>query len=104
MKSPAGEEIQETLQQPEMTLLRVSWKRDNDDDDDDDDDFDDDDDNDVIIMFVLFQLQVYPCNRRSFQPTFGRVFTYFNVLPVFCCIHSCTGNSETDILNICVII
>jgi hypothetical protein len=40
-------------------------------------------------------LQVYPCDRRGIQPTFGSLFPYRNVLPLFHFILIFLGNYES---------
>ena len=47
-------------------------------------------------------LQVYPCNRRGIQPTFGCLFPYRNVRPVLFFIHICLGNCENYTHKTCV--
>jgi len=47
-------------------------------------------------------LQVYPCDRRGIQSTFGSLFPYLNVFPLLCFIHKCTGNCDRH--THCVII
>jgi hypothetical protein len=55
-------------------------------------------------MLSQIFLQVYPCNRRGIQPTFGCVFPYLNVQPLPLFIHYSPGNCVSYTLQICVII
>jgi hypothetical protein len=58
----------------------------------------------VLLMLIQIMLQVYPCNRRGIQPTFGCLFPYLNVQPLRLFIHHCLGNCVSYTLKICVII
>jgi hypothetical protein len=49
-------------------------------------------------MFIRLRFQVYPCNRRGIQPTFGCSVRYVNVLPVLYCVHFCNGNCKIRII------